>query len=70
MGKSDWSATLAQVGKETGQTLNVAATRKELEASGRKKRTTRGHLQRKQARRWTAYSGAEDKQRKLDERLQ
>ena len=46
MGKSDWSATLAQVGKETGQTLNVAATRKELEASGRKKCTTRGHLQR------------------------
>ena len=49
MGKSDWSATLAQVGKESGQTLSVAATRKELEASGRKKRVTRAHLQRKQA---------------------
>jgi hypothetical protein len=69
-GKSDWSATLAQVGKESGQALHVAATRKELEAAGRAKRLTRGHLQRKQARRWTAYSGAEDRQRKLDERLE
>ena len=58
-----WEDTMKQM---TGG----AAGGKSAESKSKNRRETRTHLQRKQARRWTAYSSEEDKQRIVDARLE